>query len=248
MDKYLFRRKDLDRSVGTAQLWRRAVRCRIAWSTTTRSFSEHRHCVTDAVVKKTLGVSERRIANRGVADTDLLGIAAERCLAKAGVTPERLSKLIVNKFIGDRILPMTGSMLQRRLGCSTAIQSFDIDGGITSFLHALDVAASAINSGDELVLVVSGGISSPFLNKEDPRTAFLYGDGAGAVLLGVAEEPHIEASYFYTNYEYADLAVGFSMRQTVDSLRDTSECYAIQDVYRVGNWKDAQALSRRLRT
>jgi 3-oxoacyl-[acyl-carrier-protein] synthase-3 len=200
---------------------------------------EYGHRVTDAVIQKTFGIRERRIVPRGVADTDLLGAAAERCLAKAAVAPERLSKLLVTKFIGDRVLPMTASMLQRRLRCSTAVQSFDVDGGITSCLHAMDVAASAINSGDDFVLIVSGGVNSPFMSKTDPRTAFLYGDGAAAILLGPAEERHIEASYFYSNWEYADVAVGFSMRDAFRSAVESGNYGTLKDLYRVGNWSDA---------
>ncbi|MCI0493399.1 hypothetical protein L0Z72_00200 [candidate division KSB1 bacterium] len=59
--------------------------------------------VTDTAIRKTLGVTHRRVAEEGVADSDLLVKAAERCLQKAGVGVDQLSKLLVTKFLGDRI-------------------------------------------------------------------------------------------------------------------------------------------------
>jgi len=88
----------------------------------------------------------------------------------------------VNKFVGDNFLPMTASRLQGKIGSKTAVHAFDIDGGISSFLYSMDAASRFINSGDEYILISSGGVISKFVSKADPRVAFLFGDASASVL------------------------------------------------------------------
>lgn len=203
--------------------------------------SKYNHSVTDIVIQKTIGVKERRVASDDCADSDILCKAAVNCLTKAGIRPEQLSKLIVNKFIGDKALPMTASLLQKKLKCPDAIHSFDIDGGANSFLQALDLASAAINSGDSYILIVSGGIHNCLASRTDPRTAFLFGDGAGAILLGPSEEQHILSSYFFSNYEFAELFTGFTHCKNVPSdIHETKNYELLYDQYHAGNWKVAE--------
>ena len=203
--------------------------------------TKYNHGVTDIAVEKTFGVKQRRVAEDGVVDTDLLSRAALACLKKAGVKPEQLSKLIINKFIGDRVLPMTASLVQKKLNCSDAIQSFDVDGGANSFLQAFDLASSSINCGDGYILIVSGGIINTLVSRTDPRFAFLYGDAAAAVLLGPTDFKHIESSYFFSNYHFADLATGFShIKEMSPDIFIKKEYEPLYEQYRTGNWKDAQ--------
>lgn len=203
--------------------------------------SKYNHSVTDIVIQKTIGVKERRVASDDSADSDLLCKAAIACLAKAGIRPEQLSKLIVNKFIGDKVLPMTASLLQKKLNCPDAIHSFDVDGGANSFLQALDLASAAINSGDSYILIVSGGINNCLASRTDPRTAFLFGDGAGAVLLGPSDKQHILSSYFFSNYEFADLFTGFTHCKNIPSdIHETKNYEILYDQYHAGNWKVAE--------
>ena len=104
--------------------------------------------VTDQVVRKTLGVAQRRVADAGLTDSDLLAAAAVRCLDQAGITVDQLLKILVTKFIGDRILPMTASLVQRKLGSRVAMHAVDIEGGINAFLNALDLATRYISTTD----------------------------------------------------------------------------------------------------
>jgi 3-oxoacyl-[acyl-carrier-protein] synthase-3 len=193
----------------------------------------HPDIAADAI-RKMVGVHERRVAERGVIDSDLLCEAARSCLEKANTDADGLSKLIVTKFIGDRLLPMTAAFLQRELGTTVAVQSLDVDGGVHGFVHAVDVAVNSIAGGDGPVLVVSGGVINCAVSRTDPRLAFLFGDGAAAVLLGPAQEQHILASYSFSNYEFIDHARGgefrkYSLDANHDMKRDISDLYVMAD-------------------
>jgi len=144
-----------------------------------------------SAIIKSIGVETRHVAYDHESDSDILKVAADNCLKQYGLKPDDLSRLIVNKYYGDNILPMTASMLQRKLGSTTAFHAFDIDGGISSFLHSFDVASRFINTGDDHILIASGGICNKLVSKTDPRTAFLFGDGAASILLGHSKEQHI---------------------------------------------------------
>lgn len=209
--------------------------------------ARHGHGVTAAAVKKVFGVESRRVAPRGVADSDLLAEAARRCLARAGVAPERLSKLVVTKLLGDRLLPMTAALTQRKLGSAVAFQAFDVDGGTNAFLQAVEVAAAAVASGDELVLVASGGIVNRLVSRTDPRQAFLYGDGAGAVLVGPAPDapggPRIEAVCVRTDPRASGFARGFELRRlAAQDLRAEGRSDVLFELYRAGDWRELEPI------
>lgn len=200
----------------------------------------HGHAVTAAAIRKIYGVEERRVASSAMCDSDLLAEAARCCLDRARVPVEQLSKLIVTKFLGDRLLPMTAAFVQRKLNCATAVQAFDVDGGVSSFIQALDLANLAIASGDEYVLVVSGGIHHRLVDCHDPQLAFVYGDGAAAVLVGRSSQPGFEARYQLSIPEFASRAVGFEIRscfpKTAEELADTQRYYRL---YRTNDEKSA---------
>jgi 3-oxoacyl-[acyl-carrier-protein] synthase-3 len=191
-----------------------------------------------SVIIRTIGVEKRRIAEDYQDDSDLLCFAAKQCLESYGLMPERLSRLIVNKYMGDNILPMTASQLQSKLGSRMANHAFDLDGGISSFLFALDLGMRYIATGDEYVLIASGGVNNRLISKTDPRV-----DASASILLGPSAEQHILASYFYSNHEHYHLATARGIRflRETSFERDPSDFY---DTYKMGNWKDAEDFYR----
>jgi 3-oxoacyl-[acyl-carrier-protein] synthase-3 len=204
------------------------------------------HKVAATAIRKIVGVETRRVAENGLADSDLLTLAGRRCLAQAGLAPEALSKLIATKFLGDRLLPPTAALTQRKLGTSLAFQAFDVDGGTNTFLQAMEVGNAAIASGDDYVLVVSGGIVNTLVTRDDPRQAFLYGDGAGAVLLGPAPaggDSRIHAIYQFTDPAARDLVRGFELRKCVAfDMYETKDYRGLFSLYEGGDWKTVQPL------
>ncbi|WP_265444045.1 3-oxoacyl-ACP synthase III family protein [Acetivibrio straminisolvens] len=196
------------------------------------------------VIIKTIGIERRHVEEKDADDSDVLAKSAKGCLEKYGILPDELSRVIVNKFVGDNFLPMTASRLQGKLGSKTAVHAFDIDGGTSAFIHSLDAASRFINSGDEYILISSGGIVSKFVSKTDPRVAFLFGDASASVLLGYSEEKHILASYFYSNYQYYDMAVMQSPLSLAENFSPTELVSAIGDLYKMENWKIAESFYR----
>lgn len=200
------------------------------------------------IIVKSIGVERRHVADEVEDDSDVLLKSAKKCLDKIGILPDSLSRIIVNKFLGDNLLPMTASRLQGKLCSKTAVHSFDIDGGISSFLHSFDVVSRFINSGDEYILLSSGGIHTRFISKTDPRVAFLFGDASASVLFGYAEQQHILSSYFYSNYEYYDVATLLSPLTLVDRTKDSLKndvLSVIFDTYRMENWKIVEDFYRK---
>ncbi len=200
-----------------------------------------RHGLTlpDAMVRRTIGVASRFVAEPDLADSDLLAQAARACLSQADLAVEQLSKLLVTKFLGDRILPPTASIVQRKLGSNLAFPCMDVDGGSNGFLQALDTAARCIQTGDEHILVASGGLAHGFTSRTDLRTAFLYGDGAAALLLGPSDRPHILGSYFFSNPAFLDHTSGVRFLEiTAIDFEAPDAPERMRDLLRVGNWKD----------
>ncbi len=193
-------------------------------------------------IVKSIGVERRHVASDDNDDSDILLESARRCLMAYGISSDELSRIIVNKLIGDNLLPMTASRLHAKLGGKTAVHAFDIDGGISSFIHSVDVASRFINSGDEYILISSGGIHTKFISKTDPRVAFLFGDASASLLFGYSPEPHILSSYLYTNHEYSKLAAmaPLSMTDNAEKLLKYGYLPQILGSYKIENWREVE--------
>ena len=139
------------------------------------------------IVERT-GIKERRIAEDGVPMSDLAMKAAENALADAGTSAEELDLIIVATLTSDRIIPSTACMLQTRLGAKHAA-AFDLSAACSGFAYASSVAAQFIETGVyKKALVIGAETLSKYINWEDRNTCVLFGDGAGAAVLGQVED------------------------------------------------------------
>ncbi len=206
---------------------------------------ENNLSITDGVVRKSIGVEKRRVVDEGISDSDVLLAAAQACLQKAGLQPENLSKMLVNKFLGDNILPMTAAKVQKKMGTPLAFHAVDIEGGINSFLTSLDLATRYISStqdDEQNILLLSGGAQAVSAGRIDPRVAFLFGDGAGAVLLAPSHNEHFLASYLYSNYDYYDIATSRKLRMDTelsDKIYEQEQYSLLYNLYQMDNWKES---------
>lgn len=191
------------------------------------------------VISNSLGIATRRIADNALSDTDLMSNAAKIALKQIELIPESLDKLIVNKFFGDRMLPMTASFLQSKLQIKKAIHSFDIDGGVNAFIQSLDFIARMPMQKDSPALIASGGICNRLITKPDARHAFLFGDGASATIIQSAEKRHFLASYHLTNTEFSHLStsMSFTNRPDIKTFEQNQDFF--YDLYSMDNWSQA---------
>lgn len=195
--------------------------------------------INPTLVETSFGVNSRRIADKNLSDTDLLVQASEKAFHQTGISPEKVSKIIVNKFFGDRILPMTASYLQSKLGIKKAVHSFDIDGGLNSYFQSLDFCSRIPIPKESPVLIASGGIHNRLVTKKDARHAFLFGDGACATIIEQCNERHFLASYQITNASYCNLSqsMSFNNRPTLETFHNDQEFF--YDLYSTKNWSVA---------
>ncbi len=140
---------------------------------------------SDAWIVERTGIRERRIAGPGETCSDLGVKAAERALAAAGVAAAELDLILVATCTGDAPLPATACLLQHRLGAVRAA-ACDISAACSGFVYALAVGDAYIRSGYRRVLVVGAEVMSILMDWTDRQTCILFGDGAGAVVLGPA--------------------------------------------------------------
>jgi 3-oxoacyl-[acyl-carrier-protein] synthase-3 len=157
------------------------------------SFFERTLDTSDAWIRDRTGIGARRFVSEGENTSDLVVRAARNALESAGLTPEQIDVLVVGTFTADRPMPSAAVMAQAKLGMSCP--AFDVNAACAGFSYGVTVGAGLIASATaERVLVVGADVLSRRLNLSDRSTCVLFGDGAGAAVLSVADEPGIMAS------------------------------------------------------
>jgi 3-oxoacyl-[acyl-carrier-protein] synthase III len=132
------------------------------------------------------GIKERRILEEGKGNADMALDAARRALDDAGMAPAELDAIIMATVTADYPMPSSACILEDKLGARGAF-SFDVGAACSGFLNALSVADCFIRTGKiRTALVVGSDALSRLLNWQDRGTCILFGDGAGAVVLGAS--------------------------------------------------------------
>lgn len=138
------------------------------------------------IVERT-GIKQRHLIHPGTTTTDLATQAAQAALQDAGVAAEDIDLIIVATSTSDYLFPSTACRVQTRVG-STRAAAFDVQAACAGFAYALATAESYIRAGRmRHVLVIGAETFSNILDWDDRRTCVLFGDGAGAVVLGASE-------------------------------------------------------------
>jgi 3-oxoacyl-[acyl-carrier-protein] synthase-3 len=136
----------------------------------------------DWILNRT-GITERRFALPHQATSDLCTEAALRCLRAAGRYPSDVDLLVLGTFTPDMAFPSTANLVQDRLKLACA--AFDVQAACAGFVFALVIAAQFVATGNSrCALVIGGDCNSRVINPGDQKSFPLFGDGAGAVLLG----------------------------------------------------------------
>ncbi|WP_333794742.1 beta-ketoacyl-ACP synthase III [Hyphomicrobium sp.] len=128
------------------------------------------------------GIRERRFAAPGEALSDLAVKAGEMALLQGSIDRAEIGLLALATSTPDHLLPPTAPLVAHRLGLSRA-GAIDMAGACGGFLYALAFADSFVRQQRSAALVIAANILSRRLNLDDPVSAVLFGDGAGAALL-----------------------------------------------------------------
>ncbi|MBB5354276.1 3-oxoacyl-[acyl-carrier-protein] synthase-3 [Anoxybacillus mongoliensis] len=143
---------------------------------------------SDEWIRTRTGIEERRIASEDMDTSDMGYIAAKRALDDAGISPEQIDLILVATVTPDRAFPSVACMLQEKLGAVRAA-ALDVSAACAGFMYAMVTAKQFIETDTyKYVLVVGVEKLSKIVDWTDRNTAVLFGDGAGAVVIGKVSE------------------------------------------------------------
>lgn len=143
---------------------------------------------TDEWIITRTGIKQRRIAAENEATSDMAVKAAKSALKDANLTPDDIDLIIVATITPDMFFPSTACLIQHKLG-ARHVPAFDIAVACSGFIYGLAIADQFIKSGVyKHALVVAAEKLSSVTDWEDRATCILFGDGAGAAVLGQVEE------------------------------------------------------------
>ena len=159
---------------------------------------------TDEWIVKRTGIKSRHIASEHDSASSMGYEAAIEALIAADAVPDDIDMILVATCTPDDIFPSTACHVQRRLGLHT-IPAFDVNAVCAGFSYALSVADQFIKQGQyQKILVIGTEVFSRIIDWKDRATCVLFGDGAGAVLLGASDEPGVISTHLHAAGEHRD--------------------------------------------
>ncbi len=191
---------------------------------------------TDQWIVERTGIRKRHIAAPGETTCDMSEAAARRAIEAAGIKTSDIDLIVVATTTPDRIFPSTACLLQRRLDIRGPA-AFDLQAACTGFIYALDVADKFIRSGSARnVLVVGAETMSRIVDWTDRGTCVLFGDGAGAVVLGASDTPGILSTHTHSDGIYENLlTIPYGISQGFENIQQGSQYVKMQgnEVFKV---------------
>jgi len=147
---------------------------------------------SDEWIRTRSGIRERRIAAPGEATSDMAVQAARRALADAGLTAADVDLLVVATVTPDQPMPACACLVQHKLGVPTTAACFDLNAACSGFVYALDTACAMVSSGRyRRALIIGVEKLSAVVDWQDRTTCVLFGDGAGAVVVGASPAENV---------------------------------------------------------
>lgn len=160
---------------------------------------------TDEWIVTRTGIKERRIAAEDETVADMGYEASVKAIEMAGIDKNDIDLLIVATTSSSHAFPSSACQVQAKLGIK-GCPAFDMAAACTGFVYALSVADQHIRSGmAKNVLVIGSDCLSKTVEDIDRSTIILFGDAAGAVVLGASEEPGIISTHLYADGRFGDL-------------------------------------------
>lgn len=163
------------------------------------------------------GIRERRIAAADETVATMSFQAAEKALEMAGVAKEDIGLIVVATTTTTHAFPSAACLVQQMLGIKDCA-AFDLAAACAGFTYALSVADQYVKNGTvKHALVIGADVLSRTLDPEDRGTIILFGDGAGAVVLGASEAPGILSTHLHADGSYGNLlTLPYKDRQNQD--------------------------------
>ncbi|MEQ6341472.1 MAG: ketoacyl-ACP synthase III [Gammaproteobacteria bacterium] len=191
---------------------------------------------TDQWIVERTGIRKRHIAAPGETTCDMSEVAARRAIEAAGIQASDIDLIVVATTTPDRVFPSTACLLQRRLNIHGPA-AFDLQAACTGFIYALDIADKFIRSGSARnVLVVGAETMSRVVDWTDRGTCVLFGDGAGAVVLGASDTPGILSTHLHSDGIYENLlTIPYGISQGFENIQQGSTYVKMQgnEVFKV---------------
>ncbi len=161
---------------------------------------------SDEWIRTRTGILERRICAPDEAASDLAAESARKALEHAKVDPQEIGLLIVATVTQDTLCPATACYVQEQLGIKTCA-AFDLNAACTGFIYGITVAKAYIQTGMcDKALVIGVDLLSRVTDYEDRATCVLFGDGAGAAVVGPTDDDRgILAEYLSADGKLASL-------------------------------------------
>ncbi len=160
---------------------------------------------TDEWIRTRTGIQTRRIAAPEENTSDLAVKAAQAALAQAGLKPTDLDMIMVATMTPDMPCPATACIVQAKLGAPQAAAT-DVSAACSGFVYGLVMARHMVAGGAyKNILVIGAEVLSRFVDWKDRSTCVLFGDGAGAAVIGPTSQGHILSTYLGSDGSKADL-------------------------------------------
>lgn len=157
------------------------------------------------IVERT-GIHQRHIAGDHETALSMAEAAARIAMTSAGLVPADIGMIVIATTTPENMFPSTACLLQQRLGIA-GCAAFDLNStACAGFVYALSIADQYIRSGSvKYALVIGSEVMSRVIDWSDRSICVLFGDGAGAVVLGASEEPGILSTHLHADGTHKDV-------------------------------------------
>ena len=160
---------------------------------------------SDEWITTRTGIKERRIAAPDETVTSMAYEAAIKAIEMADIDKQEIGLIIVATATSANAFPSSATELQAKLDLGDVV-AFDVSAACSGFIYALDIADKYVKSGViKYALVVGSDMLTRGVDPTDRGTIIIFGDGAGAVVVGASEEPGIIASHLHADGRYGEL-------------------------------------------
>ena len=180
---------------------------------------------TDEWITSRTGIKKRHIASDTELNSDLAFNAAKRAIKNSKIRVSKIDLVIIATSTPDNTFPSTATKVQAKLGIKKGF-AFDIQAACTGFIYALSIADNYLsNNQANFALVIGSEIFSRILDWKDRSTCVLFGDGAGAIVLGKQKnniKSEIISTELYSDGRFYDLLYvdgGVALNQKAGYLR-----------------------------